>query len=50
MLIAFLGEVTVDEIKSFSRSPSYAEKLITFLKKESYIKNLRVKINLHTDL
>ena len=40
-LIAFLGEVTADEIKSFSRSPSYAEKLITLMKKESYIKNFR---------
>ena len=40
-LIAFLGEVIADEIKNFSRSPSYAEKLITFLKKESYIKNFR---------
>ena len=33
-LIAFLGEVTANEIKSFSKSPSYAEKLITLLKRE----------------
>ena len=40
-LIAFLGEVTADDIKNFSRSPSYAEKLITLMKKESYIKSFR---------
>ena len=40
-LIALLGEATSDEIKRFSSSPSYAEKLITSMKKESYIKNYR---------
>ena len=38
-LIALTGELSADEIKSFSGSPSYAEKLITILKKESYIKS-----------
>ncbi len=40
-LIALLGEATSDEIKRFSSSPSYAEKLITSMKKDSYIKNYR---------
>lgn len=40
-LIALLGEATSDEIKKFSNSPSYAEKLITSMKKESYIKNYK---------
>ena len=40
-LIALLGEATSDEIKKFSNSPSYAEKLITSMKKDSYIKNYK---------
>lgn len=40
-LIALIGEATSDEIKMFSNSPSYAEKLITSMKKDSYIKNYR---------
>ena len=40
-LIALTGELSADEIKSFSGSPSYAEKLITTLKKESYIKKYK---------
>ena len=39
--IALLGEATSDEIKAISNSPSYAEKLITSLKKDSYIKNFK---------
>lgn len=40
-LIALLGEATSEEIKRFSKSPSYAEKIISLMKKESYIKNFR---------
>ena len=40
-LIALTGELSADEIKSFSGSLSYAEKLITILKKESYIKKYK---------
>ncbi len=40
-LIALLGEATSGEIKKFSNSPSYAEKLITSTKKDSYIKNYK---------
>lgn len=40
-LISLLGEVTSDEIKKFSSSISYAEKLITAMKKEAYIKNYK---------
>ncbi len=40
-LISLLGEATSDEIKKFSSSVSYAEKMITSMKKESYIKNLK---------
>jgi len=40
-IIALLGEATTDEIQSFLNSSSYAEKLITSLKKKSFIKNFR---------
>lgn len=40
-LIALLGEATTDEIKRFSNSSSYTEKIITSMRKESYIKNYR---------
>lgn len=40
-LVALTGEMNSDEIKSFSSSPSYAEKLITQLKKESYLKKFK---------
>ena len=40
-LIALLGEATSDEIKRLSNSPSYAEKLITSMKKDYYIKNYK---------
>jgi len=37
-LISLLGEATSDEIKRFSNSSMYAEKLITAMKKIAYIK------------
>lgn len=40
-LIALVGEMNSDEIKSFSKSPSYTEKLITQLKKEAYLKKFK---------
>lgn len=39
--IALVGELTSEEIKAFSKSPSYAEKIITALKKDSYIKKFK---------
>ena len=40
-LISLLGEASSDEIKKFSSSVSYAEKMITSMKKGSYIKNFK---------
>lgn len=40
-LLTLVGETTAEEIKNFSSSTSYAEKMITFLKKESYIRIFR---------